>query len=43
MKKAVVLDNDDIKKIIAEHFGVDEKQVIKSQYTYTVVTEEEAK
>ena len=43
MKKAVVLDNDDIKKIIAEHFGVDEKQVIKSQYTYTVVTEEETK
>ena len=41
MRKAVVLDAEDIKKIIAEHFGVDEKAVIKSQYTYAVVTDED--
>ena len=41
MRKAVVLDTDDIKHIIAKHFGVDEKSVIKSQYTYTVITDGE--
>ena len=30
MKKAVVLDADDIKKIVAKEFGVPEKDVIKS-------------
>lgn len=40
MKPAVVLDNKDVIRIIAEHFGVDEKQVVKSQYTYTVITDE---
>lgn len=38
MKKGIILESDDIKKIIAEHFKVEEKDVIKSQYTYTVVT-----
>lgn len=38
MRKAVVVDADDIKKILAEKFGVDEKNVIKSQYSYTVIT-----
>lgn len=38
MKQAVVLETEDVKKIIAEHFKVEEKDVIKSQYTYTVVT-----
>ena len=28
------------KKLIAEHFGVDPKNVIKSQYTFTVVKKE---
>ena len=41
MKKAVVLDSEDIKHIIAKHFGVDEKAVIKSQYTYSVITDAE--
>lgn len=37
MKNAIVLDAEDIKKIISEKFGVDEKDVIKSQYSYTVI------
>lgn len=39
MRKAVVVDADDIKKILAEKFGVDEKNIIKSQYSYTVITD----
>ena len=30
-----------LKKIIAEHFNVDESNVIKSQYSWTVVTDDE--
>ena len=41
MKKAIVVDTNDVKSILAEHFGVPEANVIKSQYTYTVITEEE--
>lgn len=41
MKKAIVVDADDIKAILAEKFGVDEKNVIKSQYSYTVITEKD--
>lgn len=37
MKSAIVLNTDDIKKIIAEYFNVDVADVIKSQYSYTVV------
>lgn len=36
MEQAILLDANDIKKIIAEKFGVDEKDVIKNQYTYTI-------
>ncbi len=43
MRKAMVLDADDIKKIIAEKFGVDIKDVIKSQYSYTVILKEDTK
>jgi hypothetical protein len=43
MKKAVVIDANDVKKIIAEKFGVNESSVIKSQYSYTVVLEGEEK
>lgn len=43
MRKAMVLDADDIKKIIAEKFGVDIKDIIKSQYSYTVILKEDAK
>lgn len=37
MKSAIVLNAEDIKKIIAEYFDVDVTDVIKSQYSYTVV------
>lgn len=40
MKPAIVLDTADVKKIIAEHFGVKEDCVIKSQYTFTVITDD---
>ena len=40
MKKGIIIDANDVKKIIAEHFNVDESCVIKSQYTWTVVTGE---
>ena len=36
MQEGIILDASDVKKIIAEHFGVDESAVIKSQYSYTV-------
>ena len=33
MSNGIILDADDIKKLIAEKFGVEEKDVIKSQYS----------
>jgi hypothetical protein len=41
MRKAIIVDANDIKKILAEHFGVAETDVIKSQYSYTVALDEE--
>ena len=41
MKEAVVLDTNDVKKIIAEKFDVPESSIIKSQYSFTVVLESE--
>lgn len=41
MKPAIVLSADDVRKIIAEKFDVDVKDVIRNQYTYTVITEEQ--
>ena len=40
MKKAIVIDVNDLKKILADKFNVPEKNVIKSQYSYTIVIEE---
>ena len=40
MKSGLILENNDVKKIIAEQFNVDESCVVKSQYTWTVVTGE---
>ena len=39
MKNAIVVDANDVKKILAAHFGVSEDCVIKSQYSYTVITD----
>lgn len=41
MKPAIVLEQSDVKAIIAEKYGVDEKEVIKTQYSYIVLTGEE--
>lgn len=37
MEKAIVLNTDDIKEIVAEKFCVDVSKIIKSQYSYTVI------
>lgn len=40
MTSEIILDADDIKKLIAEKFDVDEKDIIKSQYSWIVRKEE---
>lgn len=40
MKNAKVVDANDIKKILAEHFNVSESNIIKSQYSYTVIIDD---
>jgi len=37
MKNAFVIEQSDIKALIAEKYGVDEKSVIKTQYSYIVL------
>lgn len=39
MKNAVVLDMNDIKKRLAKEFDVPEGNVIKNQYSFTVMLE----
>lgn len=41
MKNAIVVDANDIKKILAEYFNVSPDSVIKSQYSYTVIMDKE--
>lgn len=41
MKNAIVLDQNDIKRILAEKYGVKEADIIKSQYSYIIVKDEE--
>ena len=36
MADGIILDADDIKKILAEKFGVEEKDIIKTQYSYVI-------
>ena len=43
MKKAIVVDSGDIKKILAEKFNVPEENVIKSQYSFSIIIEDEQK
>lgn len=40
MKEAIVIEQSDIKKLIAKEYGVDEKQVVKAQYSWIVMKEE---
>ena len=42
MKKSIVVENKDIKQMLAEKFGVKEDQVFKGQYSWTVVLEGES-
>ena len=37
MKQAVVVDANEVREILAEKFGVPVENVIKSQYSYTVI------
>lgn len=41
MRQAIVVDANDVKTILAKHFDVPEANVIKSQYSYTVITDKE--
>lgn len=41
MKNAVVVEADDIKQILADKYNVPTKNVIKSQYSYTVILEDD--
>ena len=40
MKNAIVIDANEVKEILAAHFHVPESNVIKSQYSYTVILDE---
>lgn len=40
MQKSIYVDANDVKKILAKEFNVPEKNVIKSQYSYTILTDE---
>ena len=40
MRTAVVIDANEVKRILAQHFDVPEANVIKSQYSYTIITEQ---
>lgn len=41
MKKSIFLDANDVKLILAEHFGVKPENVVKAQYSYTVITDDD--
>lgn len=45
MKQAVVIDANEVREILAEKFGVPVENVIKSQYSFTVIlnSKEESK
>lgn len=40
MRQGIILDKNDVKKLIAEKFNVDEKDVIQSQYSWIVAKNE---
>lgn len=39
MKNGIILDSKDIIKLIAKEYDVDEKDIVKSQYSYFVPQE----
>lgn len=40
VKNAIVVDANEIKRILAEKYQVPEANVIKSQYSYTIIMDE---
>lgn len=40
MRNSITVDYTDIKKILAEKYGVKVEEVIKNQYSYTVLLDE---
>lgn len=36
MSEGIILDAEDIKKILAEKFGVEPKDIIKTQYSFII-------
>lgn len=43
MQTGTVLSQSDVRKIIAEYFGVNESKVISSKYSFTVITDSDDK
>jgi hypothetical protein len=41
MKKAIVIEEKDIKELIAKKYDVEEKDIIKSKYSYIIIQKEE--
>lgn len=41
MKRAVVLESKDIRKILADYYKVPEKNIVQNKYSYTIITESE--
>lgn len=39
MKQGIILEESDIKEILAKYFGVTEESVIKAKYSYIVIKE----
>lgn len=39
MEQAIILNQSDIKKIVAEYYGIDEKQIITSKYSFVITGE----
>lgn len=42
MKQAILVEQDDIKQMLAEKYEVPISNVVRSQYSYTVILEEKA-
>ena len=42
MTEAVVLNKSDVRRIIAEYFGVEIEKVLPSKYSFTVIKEKPA-
>lgn len=43
MQPGMILSAKDVKKIIAQHFGVDEDKVISSKYSWIVAEDKDVK